>query len=202
MTSVSHRESKTVGSPRDHATTVCAAKERPPMFRNPVLEWFGNRPEYGHNWARDMGNTNLDRGTFWKCSSESFLNFKAFMVKKPKYQLWNLPSDSGTLGQARAVPNLIPIHRASLSIACLGAFAAKTPKAGIARSVQHASFPPLDKILKTSDLQCEASPSHPLQEAMCGPPRWSWPASPYPLWLLTQYQDRDSAWSLVTTYKS
>lgn len=58
------------------------------MFRKPVLESFGSRPEYGHKWTRDVGNTNLDGGAFWKCRSESFLNLKAFMVKKPKYQLW------------------------------------------------------------------------------------------------------------------
>nr|BAE24611.1 unnamed protein product [Mus musculus] len=88
VTNVSHRESKTVKLPQDHATIVCAAKEGLSMFRKPVLELFGNWPEYGHNWATDVGNTNLDRGTFWKWSSESFLSLKAFMVKKPKYELW------------------------------------------------------------------------------------------------------------------
>lgn len=87
VTNVSQRESKTVEFPQDRAAIVCAAKKRLPMFRKPVLELFGNRPEYGHNWARDMGNTNLDSGAFWKCSSESVLNLKAFMVKKRKYHL-------------------------------------------------------------------------------------------------------------------
>lgn len=41
---------------------MCTAKERLAIFRKPALELFGNRPEYGLNWAMDMGNTDLDRG--------------------------------------------------------------------------------------------------------------------------------------------
>lgn len=93
--------------PKYRAVKLCAPKERLTIFRKRAIESFGDMPEYGHNWARDTGNSSFGQGSFWKHSSDQIISpFKTLQHwKEPKYQQGK-KYISGLIAASRRKPKL------------------------------------------------------------------------------------------------